>query len=232
MPIWTKDSFVSIKSLGFMRFFAVGQRKINSQGLPSLLVDILGVCSEALGLAPRLSRHARKDAQVRLLMALAAARAKRFKDALSWIEGLSGERAAEVDLAIIDHAIESGELKEARERLEDARRRGAHKIDVHAREKKIEALMADERRPHEEELEKLLEQDRRQEAMVLAKKILERWPGSPPAKALVREDKQEKRAQRARELVVKAEQALERSAFEEAARTRKRHPGWGATRTE
>ena len=193
-----------------------------ARGLLTLLVDHLGAFDEALGLAPRLSRNARKDAHVRLLMAVAAARAKKFQEALSWVEGLTGERAAEVDMAIADHAIDSGELKEARQRLEDAQRRGAHKIDIHAREKKIEALLSDERRPHEEALEKLLEQGKKQEAMDLARKILERWPGSPPARAVLKEGKDKERAQRARDLVARAEQELERSAFEEAARTAKK----------
>ncbi len=81
--------------------------------LLSVLVESLGLDEEALALERRLPREALDEPEVRLLLALAAARVHQRERALRLVRAESGDAAAEVFVALTRGALERDELDHA-----------------------------------------------------------------------------------------------------------------------
>ncbi|MCU0663715.1 MAG: hypothetical protein MUC50_15470 [Myxococcota bacterium] len=153
--------------------------------LLSLLVDHLALDKDATALADRFSAAAMKTPDVRALLALAAARSRQVNLARFWTAGLKHERFAEIQLQLVDAALETNDLAEADDRLEAAKKAGASPTDLLAREKNIAKKGADARRPLEEEACALLETGEVDAAEERARSVLAKWPESKAARSVL-----------------------------------------------
>ena len=159
-----------------------GNAGVASQ-LLEFFVEHLGAYEEGLALISG-ARFPLTD-KVRVLGAVAAARAQRFHDARTLARGVRDERLGEVWLSIADDAIKAGRWDDAIGAVETARKEAPNDMRYLPRAEAIDQGRAAERRPLELALQTLVGQGLHGEAEAGAMELLERWPDSSAAKRIL-----------------------------------------------
>ena len=116
-------------------FFLSGGNADAALALLTLLVDHLVADDEALAFWPKLSAEARASSDIRVLVALAAARTGDVSRAKLLVAAIDGTRAAEIMTLLATNALQAGDLADAGKLAEDARSRdpahpGAQRRDI------------------------------------------------------------------------------------------------------
>ena len=192
-----------------------------ARALLSLLVDHLAADREALQLAERLARDALASPEVRLLLALAAARCGERHQARAFLARAEGAPAAEILVTLAGSALAAGEVDEATRLCDDARLRAPAHPGVRDLAREIARARKDARRPLEAELARALgegaiDEGAIDEARRLADEVLARFPESEVARGVVRAAAEQERTREAERLVNEAEEALARADVEGA----------------
>lgn len=182
--------------------FALGP----AAALLALLVETLGDDAAALALQPSLSRSTLADAEVRALLALAAARSGDPGEAVALLRGASEHRTAEVSAALASRALEAGDAAQAAAHVAELRKRDPAHRAIAGLAEEIARVRAAARGPVEAELSALVIAGRQDEAEKKAAEVLARWPESEAARRVVRAAEERRRllqeaeGRRAREL--------------------------------
>lgn len=176
--------------------------------LLELLVDLLAADEDALALEGRLSPEAARRADVRLLLAMAAARRGERTRALRLLEGLPGARAAEALATLARAAMEAGDLEAAARDLDEAEARDPAHPALRAIAEAIAARRAEERAPLEAAMMALLEDGAIEAAAARARQILGRWPDSAAARRALDAAEAHRRKAEAERALAGAQDAL------------------------
>lgn len=197
--------------------------------LLTLLVDHLASDDDALAVAARLSETAAQRGEVRLLLAVAAARRGARAAALQWMGDLSGGRAAEALSTLARAALAAGDVEGAARDLAEAEARDPAHPTLRSVGDAIRARRAAERAPLEEEVERLLAEGELEAAALRARVILGRWPDSAAARRALDASEAARRRAAAERALTEAEQALaERQTAPALALLRQAKAGLGA----
>lgn len=193
--------------------------------LLALKVETLGLDDEALALRPRLAGAARDDADVRSLLALAAARQGHGELAEKLASGLgdaggakSQERRSAVYAALGARAVEAGDEAAARRWLDELVDCDPFHEGVAAVRAGLERLAAAGRRESEEELAGLYRERGCLEAAAAAREVADRWPASEVARRILREAGELRRQTAVAEHLEIADRALAEEDFDTAVR--------------
>jgi hypothetical protein len=183
--------------------------------LLALLVDCLAADEEALDLMPLLSGQALAHGEIRLYLALAAARCGRSAQALELLDLKAKGRpqTAEVLVILARGAVERGDPGAAEDLLAAARERDPAHPELPALREAILRHRSDARRPQEEAVEALLQAGRWDEAETEARALLARWPESEAARRVLRVVREGRRAREAEALLAQAEESLARGRY-------------------
>ncbi|MFH0902972.1 MAG: hypothetical protein V2A73_20275 [Pseudomonadota bacterium] len=176
--------------------------------LLELLVDHLGSDLAALELTDRFSDAVARDAQVRILVATAAARHGDVEHAADWVRGTSGPRVADVLLLLAEAALHAGDATAAERWLAEAREMApADARTVHLAQEAAK-VRARSRQPEEEALETIYQNQGAEAAESRARRILEQWPDSRVARRILREIEEQRRLEERQDLLARIEKAL------------------------
>jgi hypothetical protein len=175
----------------------------------TVLVEHLGLDEDALALEERLDAGARKQSEIRLLLALAAARSYQRDRALRLAPGDVGDAAAEVFVALARGALERGELDHAAADAGEAQRRGPSHPALLDLAETIKRRRAEERAPLEAEAQRLFAEGRFDEAEARAAAIAARWSESVVAQTIHRAGQERRRRDEARALAHEGSVAAE-----------------------
>ena len=152
-----------------------------ARALLELLVDQLGLDEQALAIEPQLPERAAADADVRALLAIAAARTGDAAATSRLLNGLVGPRTADAWCALAEDAI----LRQACDDLDRCIARLAASDPAHPDVVRLRGeanrLRADARRPAEQALLWLAEDGDDAAVEASARTLLARWPDSPVA---------------------------------------------------
>jgi hypothetical protein len=193
-----------------------GGAEASARPLLTLLVDHLAADREALALGARLSPGALESPDVRLLLALAAARCGERQQARDLVARMVGTSAAEILVSLAVGALKSGELDEAARLCDDARARDPAHPSTRGLGREIARAREDTRRPLDAEITRALAEGAIDEARRLAEGVLARFPESEVARRAVRVAAEQKRAREVERLVKEAEEALAQADVEGA----------------
>ena len=184
------------------RFLAAFERGHREAALLVLtvLVEHLGLDTEALALEERLDDAALAAPEIRLLLALAAARTYQRPRALRLVRAEGGDAAAEVFAALARGAIERDELDHAAADVSEIQRRGPSHPALLGLGDRVKMRRAEERAPLEGEAQRLFHEGRYDEAEAQAKALAARWPESAVAQAITRAGQERRRRDEARAL--------------------------------
>lgn len=197
--------------------------------LLELLVDHLAAYDEAYALETQLSSETKRDARVRLLLALAAAQLGEADAALAYVAGSDDARAAEVFLLLATHALrshESSALGDAGDDQQDDAIAGylrqaqavvAYDPRFDELAAALEARRAARRQPREAALRAYAEHGDREETERRARALLERWPDSVIARRLLSQLARERQAAQVAALDAQLGEALRRGGQHRAA---------------
>jgi tetratricopeptide (TPR) repeat protein len=174
--------------------------------LLEFLVDHMGAYEEALEVArdPRVTL----TTGMRVLGALAAARAGRFEEAAALASGVEDKALAEAWLLATDDAIKCRDWDRAAALVDQARPLCVDDSAVISRTTAIDEGRADERAPHEAAVEAMLLKGRFEEAEQGARALLERWPDSKAARHVLAAVDARHRERALAEALRKAESAI------------------------
>ena len=200
--------------------------------LLDLLVNQLGLDQEALDVAEAARSTALHSATALAATALAAARLGDRERALVWGRALEGAQAAEVFRTLAAGAIAAGDLVYATEALERARRslpNDAQRILVEVQLERAQAAAVVE---DEASLAQLVAKGGVTAAAELAHQIVERHPGSAPARAVLKQAATQERRARQQALLDEARAATLDSSFRQARQALSAARAWGATALE
>ena len=176
--------------------------------LLELLVDQLGLDEQALAIEPQLPERAAADADVRALMAIAAARTGDAVATARLLDGLVGSRAADAWCALAEDAIR----RQACDDLDRCIARLAASDPAHPEIVRLRSeanrLRADARRPAEQVLLRLTEDGDDAAVEASARTLLARWPDSPVAGRILGRIQAQRRSTEAERLLAGARAAL------------------------
>ncbi len=176
-----------------------------AHALLELLVDHLGQDADALALEDRLDAEAAPAPEVRLLLALAAARCHDHARALRHLRGLSAARAADIWAWLAAGAAERGEVDEATRCLDELGARDPSHPELARMREDVARRRAQARQPLEEELQRCFAEGDLARAEAQAKALVARWPDCQPARRILeRLDEQRREAEAARMLELAA----------------------------
>lgn len=184
--------------------------------LLTLLVDHLVADHDALALWPNLSSETRGSNDIRVLLALSAARTGDVSRAKQLVAGIDGARAADVMTLLATNVLDSGDWAEAGRLADDARTRDSAHPGARDIAERIANVRAVDRSRLEDEMALALEEGNRQEALRIAECIVAVFPESAAARHIIRAATDEKRHDDAKQHVVNAEEALARGDLDTA----------------
>ncbi len=194
-----------------------------ARALLDLLVDQLGADQDALELESRLRPPASDDAEVRVRLALAAARLAQTDRAQHLLRGVRGPRAAEAQAALAQAAIQAGDDAAAGRWIDELRVSAPDTPELLRLGEAREELRAQQRAPLEAAMEEAWRGGRAEEAERRAHEILARWPESRAAAHLVHEissrqrlEEQVQRLQAAAEALTQGDPTEARGLYREA----------------
>jgi tetratricopeptide (TPR) repeat protein len=184
--------------------------------LLDLLVDHLADDTAALRLETTLSKEARQSSRVKVLLALAAARAGDRLRARMLIHGVSVPREVDVWAALARDAMRDGALDEAEECLARVREIAPGHGEVpgiagelaRQRERETETLVVD--------MEQAWSEARHEEAERLAREVLSRCPGDTRATGILAQSEETRRSQQLQVLLNHAREAMQAARYQEA----------------
>ncbi len=188
-----------------------------ARALLELLVDLLGMDSQALAVEPRLSARARADHRVRVLLARAAARLGDGERALELAAGAAGPEVAEVHVALAARAIQARDSEAASRHLETTRKHDPTHPRLPSLTEEVAELQAESQRPAEEALEQRCREAGPLAAEDDARALLARWPESEVARRILRDVAAQRRAEEIARHLEQGEQALAEDRFHQAA---------------
>jgi superfamily II DNA or RNA helicase len=188
-----------------------GGAEAPARPLLTLLVDHLAADREALGLAERLSPAAQASPELRLLLALAAARCGERARARALLARAEGATAAEIFVALAAGALAAGEVDEATRLCDDARSRDPAHPGARDLAREVARAREEARRPLDAEVARALGEGAIDEARRLAEGVLARFPESEIARRAVRVAADQQRAREAERLVDEAADGLARA---------------------
>lgn len=202
--------------------------------LLDLLVNHLGLDQEALALAEVATSTSLQSPTSRAALALAAARAGDRERAEAWGRDLEGAQAAEVQRSLAAAALRDGDLDFASTALERARKSFATDPERILIEKQLEQARAAAVADDEAELARRVKSGALVEAAQLARRIVERHPGSKPARAVLKHMAAQDRLSRQRGALEQARAAAARADCRQArqALARARELGASAAQLE
>ena len=175
--------------------------------LLTVLVEHLGLDEDALAVEERLADETRRSRDVRVLLALSAARLYQRPRAIELARGSAGDAAAEVFVALARGALERGELEEAAGDVAEVKRCGPSHPALLGLADALGKRRAEERAPLEAEAQGLLDEGRYAEAEARAAAIVARWPESAVAHAVTRAGQERRRLDEARALAAEGQEA-------------------------
>jgi hypothetical protein len=199
------------------RAFALARGDASTaHALLTLLVDHLAADEEALELAERLAREVLRSSEVRVLLALAAARSGKTQQARSFVAGVEGAPAADVLVILATRALEAGDADEATQLVEEARKLcpahpGARDLGI-----EVARVRGETRKVLEDDVTRALGQGKQEEAARLAEALLARFPESEVARRAARAAADQRRTDEAKRFVHEAEEALARGELDMA----------------
>lgn len=198
--------------------------------LLELLVDTLGDDRTALDVAESLSGDCMQAPTVRLLLALAAARAGSTGQALELSRRLDHHRVGEVLAIVAERTLKDGDILAAERHLAALRQRGPSS-EVSRLDRALAEERARRRAPEEKELLALSERGLTESVAKRAAALLDGDPGSAVARKIVSDWARLERSRRADALRVEVERVLERNDLA-VARTLVRDPLWSLVARE
>jgi hypothetical protein len=184
--------------------------------LLAVLVEHLGLDEDALGVEERLDAETLKQRDVRLLLALAAARCDQRDRAVRHVRAEEGDEAAEVFVALARRALARGAVEDAARDATEVQRRGPAHPAWHDLAATVKKRRAEERAPLEAEAQRLFEAGRFDEAEAGAAALTVRWPESAVAHAIARAGEERRRREQAHALAIEGHAALDQSETERA----------------
>lgn len=196
--------------------------------LLDLLVNQLGLDREALDLAQSAPVAALHSPAVFASMALAAARLGERERAEAWCRHVEGARAAEVLRILATTAIRAGELGYATKTLGRARQCLPVDPERIAVEVQLDRARAAAVAEDEARLAVLWGEGNAPAAAELAHRIVEQYPGSAPARAILKEAAALERRVRCEQMLDEARAAALRSRFKQARKAWATARDWGA----
>jgi hypothetical protein len=194
----------------FNRAFTLSRGSIEAAlAILEFFVDHLAAYEKAAALADSLSPEAKKDGDVKSLMALAAIRQGKIDRAFEILGSQVQPRAAEVYLLGAKHFITGGNVDRAKELL--AVSKSIEPNQFHAEiihlEEEIENLRLKSLEPAEQEMLFAWEQGQREKAVKLAGQLLEQWPQNKEALRISNEFARQRRTHRLNSLLARADEA-------------------------
>jgi tetratricopeptide (TPR) repeat protein len=195
--------------------------------LLGFLVDSLAAYPEALACGARLSPSAGNDGEVRALLAVAAIQAGDAAACRRFLDGAEGRDAAQAWTLLARAELQRDALPEVEACLARARELDPGLPDLLSLDADVARRRAEESRPLELGLERLLATGDEAGAEEQARSILHRWPGSAPARRVLREIEARKRMVLAAELVRQGHDASASGDFQLAAMTWRRAADMG-----
>lgn len=179
----------------------------------NVYVDHLAAYEKALALWESFSRITRKNENVRMLMAIAAAGCGRFEAALTYADGVTEPRIVEACLPVAKHLVRNGEdarverILTVLKSFDDV----ALKPEVENLERELLAVRARKVEPVEKAMMQAWRQGRFQEAVELSNRILSVLPQNKAACRVRREHEKQQRMARIDELLARADEARSRN---------------------
>ena len=157
--------------------------------LLELYVDHLAAYEKALALSDSVSTRVKKNDEVKIFLALAAARYGRIDSALEYIKRIIHPSASEIYLISANHFAEKGDVKRASEFLGILRslEQAEFQPEVEELDRKIQSLQAKEFEPIEQEMVSAWKQGRSKESLGLADKLLSVSPENKAARRIYHE---------------------------------------------
>ncbi len=187
--------------------------------LLEFFVDHLAASEKAMKLAGSLSMSARKDKQINILLALAAARYGAIDQALAHLDRIRSPRASEVYLLAAKHYISGKNVESAQKCVPILQSFKMAELDpeIAALEKEIHQLKTRDFEPMEREMLLAWRGGKREEAAGLADKLLAEWPENKKARRIRGVFAKQRRDDKINGLLQRADEANARSEFEAAA---------------
>ncbi len=184
--------------------------------LLELLVGVMGMDRQAIELEPRLATSATTDPEVRISLALAAARLGDSEHAQRLAGGIEIPQAAEVYAALASGAIHDRRPEAARKHLDRASRCDPTYPRFASLEQEINELLAEVSRPAEHALEQRLLESGPLAVEDQARSLLAQWPDSEIARRVLREAAARRRRSEIKRHLELAEGALAEERFHDA----------------
>ncbi|HEX3474679.1 MAG TPA: hypothetical protein VHT91_06530 [Kofleriaceae bacterium] len=179
-----------------------------ARALLELLVDHMAADGDALALEDQLAPRAAADAEVRALLAVAAARMGDAGAASRLLEGLVGPRVAEAWKALAEDAARHQVGEELEHRIARLAEADPRHPDLVRFRDQAQRLRADARRPAELELTRLAEAGDDEATAAHARALLARWPDSRVAGRILGGIQDRRRASETERLLASARSAL------------------------
>ena len=172
-------------------------------------VDHLAAYEKAAALADSLSPPAKKDGDVKSLLALAAIRQGEIDRALEILGSQVQPRAAEVYLLGAKHFVTRGNVDRAKELLAVLKSIEPHQFQqgIVQLEEEIENLRLQGLEPAEQEMRFAWQQGQREQAVKLAEQLLVQWPQNKEARRICNEFAHQQRTHRLNLLLRRADEA-------------------------
>ncbi|MCP4694374.1 MAG: hypothetical protein GY859_40465, partial [Desulfobacterales bacterium] len=190
-----------------------------ARSLLEFFVDHLAAYEKAMDLAGSLSADAKKNKDVKILLALASARYGAMDQALDYLDRWRGPRVAEVYLLASKYHISAGDAETARELASKLKslKQADLEPEIAALEKEIHQLQIKDFEPVEREMLLAWREGRREEAASLAESLLSEWPENKGARRIRNEFAKGRRVDKINALVQRADEANSKAEFDEAA---------------
>jgi tetratricopeptide (TPR) repeat protein len=200
----------------FYRAFIMSRGGIETaRGILEFFVDHLAAYEKAAALAESLSPSAKKDEEVKILLALAAIRLGNIDQALDSLGSILQPRAAEVYLLAAKHFVTRGNVDRAKELHTVLKSFELNELQpeiIHL-EKDIEKLYLKSLEPAEQEMLLAWQQGKREKAVKLAEQLLEQWPQNKDARRICNEFARQQRIDRLNLLLRQADEAHSKAEF-------------------
>jgi hypothetical protein len=181
------------------------------------LIDNLASYSEVLALESLLSKQAKKDTEIRVLLALSRAQTQNIEQSLIDIKNLSHPRIAEIYLIASKHYIEQLDIDQASYLLKQFSYHPDPALNQEAEKlaSAINKIKTDQLQPVESAMMKALQQDDSALALKLASEILSQDSQNKSAQKIIHHYKRQEQKERFEQLIHKADQANAQGDFKQ-----------------
>ncbi len=209
----------------FYRAFIISRGGIDAAlTILEFFVDHLADYEKALALADSLSPGAEKDEDVKILLALAAARLGNIEQALDFLGRVLHPRASEVYLLGAKHFVTRGNIDRAKELQAVLKSFELDELqpEIAQLENDIHKLQIKNLEPVEQKMLFAWQQGEQEKAVKLAEQLLVDWPENKEARRIRNEFAEQQRTGKIDLLLRRADEAKTKSEFREEAELLKR----------